>query len=263
MFNMEFFYDAPTDRLTVIEFNPRMASQFSDLYLRVAGVDLHACSLALAHGLHPDSVLRATPVAGAASSLVYRTFTPEQACAMPDAAQVARFEAAYPGGMLFRFPKDGGSMARDFKWLGSYRYAIIHLGGSDGHDLRHVTTQSLRDQLSIVPQEGHLFAGTGFAQGGGHALHEVAAGKPQGLDIVCCTQLAAKRVTLLRSGEKNAWLEVVLDEGKNRHIRRLLEANQINTLRLMRVAIGGLALGELAKGEWRELSAAEVAGLKN
>ena len=30
----------------------------------------------------------------------------------------------------------------------------------DGHDLRHVTTQSLRDQLSIVPQEGHLFAGT-------------------------------------------------------------------------------------------------------
>ncbi|WP_203563958.1 pseudouridine synthase [Deefgea sp. CFH1-16] len=76
------------------------------------------------------------------------------------------------------------------------------------------------------------------------------------------TPLKAKRVTLLRSGEKNAWLEVVLDEGKNRHIRRLLEANQINTLRLMRVAIGGLLLGELAKGEWRELSAAEVAGLK-
>ena len=48
LFNMEFFHDAATDRLTVIEFNPRMASQYSDLYHRVLGVDLHAISLALA-----------------------------------------------------------------------------------------------------------------------------------------------------------------------------------------------------------------------
>ena len=41
LFNMEFFHDAATDRITVIEFNPRMASQFSDLYLRVDGIDLH------------------------------------------------------------------------------------------------------------------------------------------------------------------------------------------------------------------------------
>jgi 23S rRNA pseudouridine2605 synthase len=74
--------------------------------------------------------------------------------------------------------------------------------------------------------------------------------------------LAAKRVSLLRSGEKNAWLEVVLDEGRNRHIRRLLEAQDIHVLRLVRIAIGKLALGDLAKGQWRHLNDEEVASLK-
>ncbi|MBM5573025.1 MULTISPECIES: pseudouridine synthase [Deefgea] len=94
------------------------------------------------------------------------------------------------------------------------------------------------------------------------ATPELIAAMQAGATLDDGTLLKAKRVTLLRSGEKNAWLEVVLDEGKNRHIRRLLEANQINTLRLMRVAIGGLGLGKLAKGEWRELTQVEVAGLK-
>ncbi|MBM3117766.1 pseudouridine synthase [Jeongeupia naejangsanensis] len=74
-------------------------------------------------------------------------------------------------------------------------------------------------------------------------------------------KLLAKRVEVLRAGEKHAWLEVVLDEGRNRHIRRLLEAHGVGTLRLMRVAIGALQLGDTAKGQWRMLSAAEVAAL--
>jgi 23S rRNA pseudouridine2605 synthase len=74
-------------------------------------------------------------------------------------------------------------------------------------------------------------------------------------------RLAARRATLLRHGEKNAWLEVTLDEGRNRHIRRLLAAHGVRVLRLVRVAIGPLALGELPKGSWRHLSPAEVAAL--
>lgn len=73
--------------------------------------------------------------------------------------------------------------------------------------------------------------------------------------------LKARRATLLRVGEKNAWLEVVLDEGRNRHIRRLLAALGFDVLRLIRVAIGPLTLGELAKGQWRRLSADEVRAL--
>jgi 23S rRNA pseudouridine2605 synthase len=74
-------------------------------------------------------------------------------------------------------------------------------------------------------------------------------------------RLSAKSVALLRRGEKNAWLEIVLEEGRNRQIRRLLAAFDISVLRLMRVAIGSLALGELPKGRWRELDPAEVAAL--
>lgn len=74
-------------------------------------------------------------------------------------------------------------------------------------------------------------------------------------------RLRAASVRLLRSGERNAWLEIVLDEGRNRQIRRLLAAVDIAVLRLMRVAIGSLALGELPKGKWRELTAAEAGAL--
>ena len=73
--------------------------------------------------------------------------------------------------------------------------------------------------------------------------------------------LAAARATLLRHGERNAWLEIVLDEGRNRHIRRLLETHGIGVSRLVRVSIGPLALGPLAKGAWRTLAADEVAAL--
>lgn len=73
--------------------------------------------------------------------------------------------------------------------------------------------------------------------------------------------LRASSATMLRYGEKNAWLEIVLDEGRNRQIRRLLTAFDIGVLRLIRVAIGDLRLGELPKGQWRSLSPAEAAAL--
>lgn len=66
---------------------------------------------------------------------------------------------------------------------------------------------------------------------------------------------------MLREGEKSAWLEIVLDEGRNRQIRRMLEAHGVGVRRLVRVAIGDLRLGELGRGQWRTLTVAEVLGL--
>lgn len=74
--------------------------------------------------------------------------------------------------------------------------------------------------------------------------------------------LSAKAVRLLRSGGRTAWLEVVLDEGRNRQIRRLAAAAGFPVRRLVRVAIGGLVLGTLPKGAWRHLEACEVAALR-
>jgi 23S rRNA pseudouridine2605 synthase len=73
--------------------------------------------------------------------------------------------------------------------------------------------------------------------------------------------LRAKSARNLRSGEKNAWLEIALDEGRNRQIRRLLSAFDIAVLRLVRVAIGNLQLGELPKGKWRALTEDEIEAL--
>ena len=73
--------------------------------------------------------------------------------------------------------------------------------------------------------------------------------------------LAARRVRVLRRGGRNSWLEIVLDEGRNRHIRRLLAALDVSVLRLVRVAIGPLPLGNLAKGTFRFLSDDEVKSL--
>jgi 23S rRNA pseudouridine2605 synthase len=70
-------------------------------------------------------------------------------------------------------------------------------------------------------------------------------------------RLRVKAAQVLRRGEKHSWLEITLDEGKNRHIRRLLEALDVQVLRLVRVAVGPLPLGDLKTGAVRELALRE------
>ena len=136
LFNMEFFYDAATDRLSVIECNPRLASQFSDLYQRVDGVDPHAMSLAIALGRDPLAVPRRPVTAGVAASLVYRVFPGETPPAAPGRQQLARWQGAFPDGIAMPMPKQGRSLQRDHKWTGSHRYGIVHLGAADRAALR-------------------------------------------------------------------------------------------------------------------------------
>jgi len=140
---------------------------------------------------------------------------------LPWLAPVGRLDKASEGLLLF---------SNDPAWA-----ALITAPGSGPDKTYHV-------QINRVPDAALLAA---LRQG---AVHDKEL-------------LKFKSVRTLRVGNKNAWLEITLDEGRNRQIRRVLEAFDIAALRLVRVAIGPLKLGELAKGKWRLLSEPEIASL--
>jgi pseudouridine synthase len=64
-----------------------------------------------------------------------------------------------------------------------------------------------------------------------------------------------------RKNVPTAWLRLVLREGRNRQVRRMTAAVGHPTLRLVRVAVGPVGLGDLSPGHWRDLTADERAGL--
>jgi hypothetical protein len=136
MFNLEFFHDEATDRLTVIECNPRLASQFGDLYRRVRGLDPHAMAVALALGRDALSAPRSEPTANVAASLVYRSFDPAAVPPPPNARRRAAFARAFPDALMFSFPKTGTALARDYKWTGCHHYGFVHLGAAGRAQLR-------------------------------------------------------------------------------------------------------------------------------
>ena len=91
----------------------------------------------------------------------------------------------------------------------------------------------------------------------GQANPELIEKLQQGFTVKDGEFLRVKSVSVVRSGGRNCWLEIVLDEGRNRHIRRMFETIGVEVLRLIRVAIGALKLGDLPKGEVRALSEPE------
>jgi 23S rRNA pseudouridine2605 synthase len=93
-------------------------------------------------------------------------------------------------------------------------------------------------QVSAMPDEDTILA----------MLAGVDAGRGEVLSLKSVSRLERKG---------GSWLEVTLDEGRNRQIRRVLEAVGIDVLHLRRVAIGGVQLGELGPGMWRMLTPEE------
>ena len=76
--------------------------------------------------------------------------------------------------------------------------------------------------------------------------------------VIGSERLAAAAVEVRKTSGKESHLTLTLTEGKNREVRRLLEAVGHPVTRLRRVQFGGLELGDLAPGHWRKVPAAEV-----
>ena len=70
------------------------------------------------------------------------------------------------------------------------------------------------------------------------------------------------RVRLERQAGGKAWLDITISEGRNRQVRRMLDAVGLRVEKLRRTAIGPLKLGRLNTGEARRMTASELAALK-
>lgn len=145
-FNVELIL-AESGAIQIVEINPRMASQIANLYRRVDGCDPYGMLLDLAIGNAPRLV-RGAGEFRAAASFVFRRFDGRGPERIPSDDQIAAIHQRYPDAKLMLYLKRGTGLAREMKWLGSHRYAVLNLGGRDTVDL-HTRYEDIRRQLAL------------------------------------------------------------------------------------------------------------------
>jgi biotin carboxylase len=150
LFNIEMMYDADADRIAIIEINPRMASQFADLYEKVDGTNSYEVLLAIGQGRAPAFTPRKGRY-GFAASCVLRTFEDHLVVALPSEADIAQLSRLYPGIRVELHAAIGRKLSDELQDGQSYRYGIINLGGCDRDDVLE-QFEACRERLGIVLQ---------------------------------------------------------------------------------------------------------------
>jgi biotin carboxylase len=134
-FNLELIYDPRIDSVATIEINPRMASQFADLFEKVDGINTYNVLLDLAADKAPSTTRRAGEYAKAASC-VLRTFENKRALHLPSPKDIEAVQRLYPDVRIEVLAKEGRRLSQELQDGRSYRYGIISLGGRDDEDIR-------------------------------------------------------------------------------------------------------------------------------
>jgi ATP-grasp domain len=157
LFNIEMMYDRETGRIAIIEINPRMASQFADLYEKVDGTSSYAVLLDIAQGQEPQFKRKSGRYAFAASC-VLRAFEDHVVAALPTAADLEPLVAFYPDMRIELHGELGKKLSDDLQDGTSYRYGIINLGGCDRADvLAQFNRCSQRLGIILLPATSRLF----------------------------------------------------------------------------------------------------------
>ena len=134
MFNIEMRIDPASGTPRVIEINPRAAGQFYDLFERVDGYDMFEALLALHCGEAPK-VARGAGRQSHAASFVWRDLRGTGLSRWPTRAQIGELARRHAEGHLMVYPKRGADLAREMKWLGTYRYAVFNTGGATREEM--------------------------------------------------------------------------------------------------------------------------------
>ena len=127
MFNVEMRLDPVTGQPRLIEINPRAAGQFFDLFERVDGYSPFEAALDLHAGREPV-IRRGQGASRHAASFVLRDLAGEGLSRWPSAAEARELAARHPDAHVMLYPKRGADLAREMKWLGSYRYGVFNFG---------------------------------------------------------------------------------------------------------------------------------------
>ena len=143
LFNVEMRVCNETGECRLIEVNPRMAAQFSDLYEKVDGINLHDVALKIATGETPD-LASGRGKYKVASSFVFRKFDGTPLTNPPCHEKLGWLREFDPDAFLALFVKTGAGLKREMKWLGSHRYATLNMGGE--------SEQHLLDKFHLVKQ---------------------------------------------------------------------------------------------------------------
>lgn len=133
-FNVEMLYDTLRDSVSVIEMNPRMCTQFSDLYEKVDGTNGYAVQLALATGRRPELRKKQGRYA-VASSFVSRTFEDRKVVRLPEPARLEAIHRRFPDTLVKFLCQQGQWLSQHPQDLSSYRYRIVNMGGRSRADL--------------------------------------------------------------------------------------------------------------------------------
>lgn len=154
MFNVEVRIDPASGQPRVIEINPRAAGQFYDLFERVDGFSPFEAMLALYLGEEP--VLRHRQgTQRHAASFVLRDFSGEGLGRWPGRRELQRLRQRHPGVHAMFYPKRGADLAREMKWLGSYRYGVFNLGADSPREM-FARFQRLCDDIGFHPRGQRL-----------------------------------------------------------------------------------------------------------
>ena len=134
LFNIEMFFDARTGGIHIIEVNPKIASQFADLFLKVDGHSSFTALLQLAMGEEP-AVIKRQGKFRVAASWVLRTFEDRRVVDIPSDASIRALVAEYPDALIEIHAIPGRCLSGQMQDSQSFRYGLVNIGADSAREL--------------------------------------------------------------------------------------------------------------------------------
>lgn len=134
MFNFEMIYNPKKDTIHIIEINPKIASQFPDLFEKVDGSNSYEVMMRIALGM-PPGFARGQGKYRIAASCVLRTFDDKLVKRVPDQDNIKSVEQQFPGAMVQVIATEGKRLSDQLQDAHSYRYGLINMGADSEEEL--------------------------------------------------------------------------------------------------------------------------------